>query len=85
MISIISRLIPGKLFLAFIIAGLLAASVWWAVGQIQDNAQDELRDEITEQNKDASDAADKADLNRANCVDAGRVWDFGTSKCRRDR
>lgn len=55
----------------------IAALLWYGHGQRQS-----VRDEIQRQNTTAGDKADDARNAYDLCVDAGRVYDFATGKCR---
>lgn len=62
--------------------GIIAAFafLYW---MIFDQGADSVRNAIERQNNEAARNADDRRLNYDQCIDAGRVWDFGAGQCRR--
>jgi hypothetical protein len=69
---------PRIIGLLAIIAVLGIAVVW-----IYREGGEDVRNSVERQNNEAATRADEGALDYDACRDAGRVWDFGSGKCRR--
>lgn len=62
--------------------GIVLAAVTWAVLEIRADGARSVLQAIERQNNDAAIRAQEKRLAYDSCLDAGRMWDFRTAKCR---
>ena len=61
----------------------IGVAVIFVIQMIRNDGAQSVKNSIERQNNEAAQDADIARLGYDDCADAGRVWDFGTGKCRR--
>lgn len=69
-------------WLRILCGGLGLAAIIWAVHEIRADGARSVIQAIERQNDDATNRAQEKRLDYDTCIDAGRLWDFGTEKCR---
>lgn len=61
----------------------IGAAILFIIQMIRTDGAQSLQNKIERQNNDASENAEIARLGYDDCIDAGRVWNFGTGRCER--
>jgi len=61
----------------------IGVAILFVVQMIRNDGAQSVTNSIERQNNEAAQNADVARLGYDDCLDAGRVWNFGSGKCRR--
>lgn len=83
--AIFLQLFFTKIGRAALIGAVVVVAGAWAWGSIYNSGKDAVLEDVREQNRGATNAANKIEFDLDQCFDAGRLWDFAAGKCARDR